>query len=226
MVLCNKRTKLSARKLSEALQARHYSGKNINYGSSSLRYTGEVLNKPEAVANAVNKRVALEMMRDADLPTLLVDLTETSSDLRLVGRPDHHSQGRYFYICAGVEGVNQAMALRRHPATHFMKYLTDFREFRVHIVNGKCIKISEKSGGEGTQNHRNGATFHYPENFNHKKTLRKLSKQAVECLGLDLGAVDLIYKDGKFYLLEVNTAPCLTDETSDTLDRYVEAFCE
>ena len=44
-------------------------------------------------------------------------------------------------------------------------------------------------------------------------------------LGLDFGAVDVIYKDGKWYVLEVNTAPNLTSQ-SDVLDRYVKAFKE
>jgi D-alanine-D-alanine ligase-like ATP-grasp enzyme len=33
-----------------------------------------------------------------------------------------------------------------------------------------------------------------------------------------------MYRDGRFYVLEVNTAPCLTDLNSDTLARYVRAF--
>jgi len=92
-------------------------------------------------------------------------------------------------------------------ATHFMEYINIEREFRVHVVNGKSIKISEKIGGG---NHSRGAKFSYPHDFNHKKTLRRVSRAAVAALGLDFGAVDVIYSGEKFYVTEVNSAPALT----------------
>jgi len=121
-------------------------------------------------------------------------------------------------------GIRRA---KRLGASHFLKYIDHAREFRVHVVNGQSIKVSEKiltGTSQMRRNHRFGAISVYPHDFDHKKTLRKVAKQAVECLGLDFGAVDILYKDGVFYLLEVNTAMCLTDPQSDTLDRYVKAF--
>lgn len=113
-------------------------------------------------------------------------------------------------------------------ATHFLEYIEDALEFRVHIVKGQSIKISQKVFTEGTEanrrNHRFGAKFEYPHEFTHKKTLRKWAKAAIEALELDFGAVDILYKDDKYYVLEINTAPCLTDENSDTLQCYVNAF--
>jgi D-alanine-D-alanine ligase-like ATP-grasp enzyme len=48
------------------------------------------------------------------------------------------------------------------------------------------------------------------------------SISAVNTLGLDFGAVDLIVaKDGRVYVLEVNTAPGIE---GITLEKYVKAF--
>jgi glutathione synthase/RimK-type ligase-like ATP-grasp enzyme len=230
MILCNKRTKKSAYKLKQGLKNNGYKGIYINYGNSSLQYSGAVYNKAQAVKLAVNKRLALNEFRKNNIPTLLQDINYILEGFdfegQLVGRPDHHTKGKYFYICNNPDEVNYYRNLKNNPATHFMTLLKDFQEFRVHVVNNKSIKISEKIGNGKTKNHANGAIFEYPHNFNHKKTLRKLARKAVKCLGLDFGAVDIMYKDGNFALLEVNTAPCLTDETSDTLACYVKAFMD
>lgn len=215
MVISSKKSKKSGRVLKERLEELEYEGPIINYGYSGYS-NNDVINPPSALRNAVNKREALEILDDEDIPTLL---TERPYSFPIVGRPDFHSMGRWFYICWNPRDVRIAMNHRRHPATHFMEYLTGFREFRVHIVNGESIKISEKIGGG---NYHSGATYQYP-NFEHMNPLRQLAKDAVEALELDFGAVDIIYKD-KFYVLEVNSAPRLTDEYSDTLERYAQAF--
>jgi D-alanine-D-alanine ligase-like ATP-grasp enzyme len=48
---------------------------------------------------------------------------------------------------------------------------------------------------------------------------------AIKSLGLDFGAIDMIYNErrNQYYVLEVNTACGLT---GTTLDKYVEVFKE
>lgn len=219
MVIASKKTRKSAAALKEKLEELDYDGPQINWGFSGSTKT-DVINKPRAVALAVNKRLALEELDDEGVLTLLVD-TDDHIEFPLLGRPDNHSMGRWFYVCHNREDMRQAMRKKRHPATHFQTYLTDFREFRVHIVNGESIKISEKIGGG---NYHSGATYQYPQDFDHKKSLRVAAQKAVDALGLDFGAVDVVWHDNKPYTLEVNTAPRLTDEYSDTLERYADAF--
>lgn len=226
MILSNRKTRKSARILKEKLEQLNYTG-TINFGCSSLTtpYT-DILNKPEAVANAVNKYKALQIMEEADIQTPLITESEAQRAVlrgdKVVGRKTYHSKGKGMYMCYTSLG-----RAKRLGATHWLKYIEDAREFRVHIINGDSIKISEKFFPEGTirRNHRFGGIFAYPHSFHHKKSLRRIAKEAVECLGLDFGAVDILWKDEEFYVLEVNTAPCLTDENSDTLDKYVAAFC-
>lgn len=219
MVISSKKSRKSATVLEERLDELGYDGLPINWGFSTSGET-ECINKPQALRLAVNKRIALEELDDADVSTLLID-EDDYIEYPVVGRPDNHSMGRWFYICSNYSDIERARRNKRHPATHFQHLVDDFREFRVHIVDGESIKISEKIGGG---NYHAGGIFEYPHDFDHKKTLRNTAKEAVEALGLDFGAVDIIWKDNTAYVLEVNSAPRLTDETSDTLERYAQAF--
>lgn len=195
-------------------------GPSINYG---YQKQGEI-NRAEAVALASNKRLAFERFKEAGVPIPEVYSPQQARviawEFPLIGRPDKHRAGKQFYFCRTTNGVIRATG---KGATHFIEYIEDAREFRVHIVNRKSIKIAEKVGGGVRKNFKRGAEFVYPQDFHHKKSLRKVARKAVMSLGLDFGAVDILYRDDRFYVLEVNTAPSLTS-ASDSLERYVTAF--
>lgn len=215
------KTRLSGRILQREL--RGIPGQPINFGYQR----GGTINSPKAVRLASNKRKALQAMAEAGVPTPEVFSPDQARvmawEIRLVGRPDKHYGGSEFYLCNGTNEVRDAI---EQGCTHFLEYIEGGREFRCHVAFGKSIKIAEKIGGDSViRNFKHGSTFMYPQDFNHKKTLRNLSKKAVMCLGLDFGAVDIIWKDDKWYVLEVNSAPSLTSN-SDILQRYVKAFKE
>lgn len=220
-----KKVNRSAQALAEAL--RDYDGRPVNFGNSHLN-SSDVINKPEYVALAANKRIALETLTGSDVPNAL---TYDVTDFPLVGRPDYHSQGKWLRYIENKEQLDRDKRVNvKHPTTHYQRFIAKAREFRVHVVGGHSIKISEKIGitpDQKVKNHRFGSKCVYPYDFNHKKTLRRIAGEAVEALGLDFGAVDILWReDIGFIVLEVNTAPCLTDSHSDTLDRYVLALAE
>jgi glutathione synthase/RimK-type ligase-like ATP-grasp enzyme len=110
----------------------------------------------------------------------------------------------------------------------YVQYIPKSREFRVHVMKGKVIFVQEKRKRNGVEaneqirSHDNGWVFCFkdvvlPTNEG------ELAIAAVSALGLDFGAVDVIYskKQHKSYVLEVNTAPGLC-ETSAKL--YAEAI--
>lgn len=224
MVHFGKRSRPSALALQAALQEEGYDGPAINFG-----YGGEedALNSPRAIINTTNKRIMRQLFANNDVPAPHFYSGAPSENITfpVVGRPDRHREGRGFWLCNSMSEMEQAIrgTRKKAAATHFMEFIDIEREFRVHVVAGKSIKISEKSE---PGNHRNGIYFRYPSEFNHKKTLRKVAVQAVEALGLHFGAVDIGWSDNQPYVFEVNTAPCLTDETSDTLDKYTKAIME
>jgi glutathione synthase/RimK-type ligase-like ATP-grasp enzyme len=213
-VYYGRKARISGRLLSARL--RGVDGPSINFG---YQRAGQI-NPAPAVRLASNKRRALYVLREAGVPTPKLYSLNHDVEFPCVARPDKHRAGQDFYLCNNVVEVMTAKFL---GCTHFMEFIEGGREFRVHVAFGKSIKLAEKIGGDPIiKNFSYGSRFMYPD-FNHKKTLRNVAKQAVAVLGLDFGAVDVIYKDGNYYVLEVNCAPSLSSD-SDILERYVRAF--
>lgn len=188
---------------------------DINWGRSNA----DTKLNPDT-SNATNKRRMRELFAEHDVPMpplVPVDKAPVVASWHtIIGRPDTHTKGRGFWICNSVEDVYKALrgTRKKKPATHFMHYIEAPREYRVHIFNGKSIRISEKAH---TAFHEY-TTIKPTHNVDH---VRKAGKQAVNALGLDFGAVDILANDTECWVLEVNTAPGL----GGTMPKvYAEAF--
>lgn len=200
-VYFTRKTAPSGRLLKARLDAAGYDGPGIVFGKLN------------------NKREALVTLNQAGIriPTLTFEWP----DYPCVGRPDNHSKGRWMYRNA--EEVNP-----RRPPTHFLRWVNVQKEFRVHVVDGRVIKLQEKIP---VGNFIDGVShFVWPNDFSYKNSLRKRGKDAVRAMGFDFGAVDILWGNTdidshmRTYVIEVNSAPKLTNENADTLDRYVTAF--
>jgi len=102
----------------------------------------------------------------------------------------------------------------------YTKYLKKTFECRIHVMNGKVIdgQIKKKrTDAEANTLIRNAHTgwVYCREGYTPDEAAKQLAIAAVAALGLDFGAVDLIYNKhyNQYYLLEVNTAPGLTGTT-------------
>ena len=112
----------------------------------------------------------------------------------------------------------------------YVKYKKKRKEFRVHVFHSQVIDVTEKrkqrdyEGEVNTKirNHGNGWVF-CREDLDIPHDLYEQALWAVDCLGLDFGAVDIIWnqREDKSYVLEVNTAPGLE---GTTLNNYVQAI--
>lgn len=111
----------------------------------------------------------------------------------------------------------------------YVKYIKKLHEYRVHVFKGEVIdtQIKKKKQGverEGTRirNLANGYIF-AREGIVPDERRDTLAVSAVAALGLDFGAVDLVYNrhSDAYYVLEVNTAPGLE---GTTLTNYVNAI--
>lgn len=214
----------SGRALRTKLTEMGYTGKSINWGHTKF----DGVNTPEAIKLASHKRNALEVMISNQVPVpMYTRYFRDITSFPVIGRTSYHTQGSGFFFC---NNKDEAFHATNNGATHFLQYIDGAREFRVHIVNGQSIKISEKHKSYDPQTgHFTEGSWSYPERFKRKITMRRIAKEAVQALGLDFGAVDMLYKkiNGEpcFFVLEVNTAPCLTESREgDTLERYAEAF--
>jgi len=235
-------TRPSAVRLDKALIALGYEGGAINWGAA--RY---------------NKRSALQRMREAGVPCPRACSFDVEYDFPVVARSDNHRAGSGFWLIPG-RNERELAALSGwfadwtanalgEGATHCMEFIPDAREFRVHIVNGKSIKLTEKidtgirerpigAAESIIRSHAGGWHQLAPRPNAHRKSLRKYAKAACEALGAPFGAVDILMTTDslhedvngrpdpitEFYVLEVNTAPALTDPNTDTCERYARAF--
>lgn len=202
----------------------------INWGNGRIPDPGiPIINLPSAVRLASNKRSALHCLTNkgvasVEATTSILEASRWLTDgfpvvcrTRLQG----HSGEGIILVDPGGELVEAPL---------YTKYLRKNAEYRVHILKGNVIDFQRKKKRrdfEGRdrriRNYNKGWVF-CREGVELPEDVEEVSKNAVEALGLDMGAVDvLVDMDGVARVLEVNTAPGLT---GTTLERYVNEFNE
>ena len=104
----------------------------------------------------------------------------------------------------------------------YTQYVKKKKEFRVHVYADQVIFVQEKRKKNGAdanpliRSHNNGWVF-CTKNIDEPDGLRVLGLAAVRAVGLDFGAVDIIWNEkyNKLYALEVNSAPGLCTATTE-----------
>ena len=210
----------------------------VNWGASSLpsrvASAGRVLNPPEAVARASNK---LNFFRSiAALPENerpRVPMWTTSKDEAEAWLRTDDSVRMLFartvlngHSGEGIQIITEPGQLRDlRDGTLLVAYVPKRMEFRVHMTarSTEPFLLVQKVARAGTtpsnfqiRSHDNGFVFQ-------RSNVRLPSEDAFEqcrktlvALGLDFGAVDLIYNERRnlSYVLEVNTAPGMEGSTA------------
>lgn len=109
-------------------------------------------------------------------------------------------------------------------------------EFRVHVFLGKVIDVQQKRRQEGAKesenydpyvrSHHHGWVY-CREGIVEPKGLRELAVAAIQAVGLDFGAADIIWnkKENQCYCLEVNTAPGLEGTTLENYKKAIQLLC-
>ena len=216
----------------------------INWGASKS-FIGDttpsvVLNPFNCVATAVNK---LTFFRKLDSTSLTVPYTESKEQAQewvddgkiVVARTvlNGHS-GEGIVICD--EGVDIP------DSSLYTMYVPKKSEFRVHVVGDKIIRTQKKilrpeiseelrQGTRdkseinwGVRNLDNGFIYNSLET-EVPTQVQEVAVESIRRTGLDFGAVDVLFneKRGAAFVLEINCAPGLTE---DTCGAYVAAFKE
>lgn len=223
----------------------------INLGvTEDIPYEGKILNSQDMVRSASNKKKARQTFTEQGVssPTLYLDGKDISkNDLPVIGRTSYHHKGQGFWYCKTLSDVRRAA---KQGASHFLEFIPNTREYRVHtfvkhkyweadkrdLKNYVSIKISEKVWqGEGQpdrlepqKNHEFGWTFLSAQNRREEELdlIRHAAKQAIAVLGMDFGAVDVMYRirTKEAYVLEVNSTPSLSDDNANTCEVYANRF--
>lgn len=201
----------------------------LNWGSSS--YPDEidkciVINNKNAVCIAANKLSAFKKLSG------IVPIPEFTTDKEQAC--DWLDEGKTVFARHKLSGssgegivVLTTKVQMEEDAPLYTLYIPKVDEYRIHVHKGRVFFIQRKAVKEGTQNvnwkirsHKGGFIFQH-KNVDEIPVACDIAIKAVECLGLDFGAVDIIYNKFRdtFYLLEINTAPGIEGMT---LQKYTE----
>lgn len=205
----------------------------VNWGSTKTTpklLNVKVINKPSSVSIAINKAKALPVMSSAGVST--VEHTASKDVVNGWIESGHTVFARTLASSSQGKGI---VILDYNSsdipyASIYTKYIPKCHEYRVHVFGGKVIDfIKKKRSQSGTtsdfiRNHSNGWIFCRQDVVLPLVVIEQATK-AVAALGLDFGAVDILYKEkvNTAWVLEVNTAPGIE---ASTLDKYKEAILE
>lgn len=201
----------------------------IRWGSrtgAGWRPAEQVINSQSSLENNTDKLDAMKQLDNGGIP--VPNYSEDRDDLGdaleypVVGRETDHARG---------EDINLILQWRDSYLTdndYFVEYIPTELEYRMHVVNGEVVQVHEKRLRSDEDNHpfiRNSETGWVFLEPREDPPADNLAVDAVGCLGLDFGAVDVVREEetGDEYVLEVNSAPSL-DEAN--LERYGDAFAE
>lgn len=204
----------------------------ISWGNGTAR-GWELLNKPSPVTTAQNKLDTFRMLYQAgiSIPEFTTDRGQAQAWLNdgvtvLSRHALNTSGGR------GIVVLDPAAGDAADSAPMYVKYIKKMNEYRVHVFNGQVIDITEKKrrrdfdGQRDThiRNVANGYVF-VREDVRPHASVGPLAISAVQALGLDFGAVDIIWNSRRqqAYVLEINTAPGVE---GTTVERYANAIEE
>jgi hypothetical protein len=190
-----------------------------------------MLNRAEAVNIAGNKLATFDALKNAgisipDYTTRIVDATQWLAEGHTV--VERHvlrgHSGEGITITRPEDGILNDCPL-------YVKYKKKKNEYRVHVFKGTVLYTQEKrrerererTADESlVRSHANGWVF-CREDVAPSVGRDELAIKTVKALGLDFGAVDIIYnqKEERYYVLEVNTAAGLEGQS---VQDYVNAI--
>ena len=221
----------------------------VNWGNASdIPVFGETyLNKASAVTTSSNKVATFDALDAAEvsIPYYAVDMDAaqqllSNNDVNkvLCRTLTRASEGRGIVIATTPDEIVSAGL--------YTGYEPHTNEYRVHIFKGRVIDVAEKRKlseeklaergitlNEDIKSHGNGWVFARGNarlkhtDGEYKSDIVDQSLAAMEAVGLDFGAVDVIYNNPsrEAFVLEVNSAPGM-EEGSTTLFHYANAFLE
>lgn len=188
----------------------------VNWGNGNsvpATATKKIFNQPAAICLAVNKLLTFQVLSGAGVQVPLwtanpaVAKEWQAKERTIVARKvltGHEG--------AGIVIIEPGADLVQAPL--YTQYIFKVKEFRVHATRLKAFGTHQKIRDPDREptswkvrSWKNGFIFQR-NNIKVNAARDALAVAAINALGLDFGAVDIIEdKNGNFYVLEVNTAP-------------------
>lgn len=189
---------------------------NWGFGSNWLNRKGEradfpnTLNDWRGIELNVNKPEALKRIsKVVNTPKMWVGGQKIPRNQLVVVRPNSHSEGKDFSVKRGPFVLPFGYYAR--------KYINAKLEYRIFYANvgkhGKFMMWKRVTDNKKLLKEkykcRSQYGFEYIEKIPNK--LKIATKEAFDKSNLLFGAADVLYKGGKYYFLEKNTAPTISD---------------
>lgn len=178
----------------------------IRWGNSETCYEEfpHVINSSSAIHHNCLKNKALEVISSvAPVPTRF--LSRVPKGHRAVVRYFTHSGGKEFLIKDGPWSIPKGMY-----ATEFIDTQS---EFRVWFCNGNVLyaKRVPMNGKQKGSVCRSEWGYYFLGDWGRDvpTLLKNYTLKAAKALRLKFGAADVLVKDGKYYFLELNSAPTM-----------------
>lgn len=230
-----------ASSLSAVLRARGVDSRLLKLSGSTYRDKGAALlinwgqcesnvglNPAHATRVACDKVQCFSRLEDNNIP--IPDYTHSIEEANTWLTEQSSVVCRTLTRASGGRGIviaDSAEQLVNAPL--FTRYIKKKAEYRVHVFNGAVIDVQYKARNPDNptpdwriRSHDNGFIF-VREGVELAQQAKQLCIDAVRCVGIDFGAVDLIYNEhhNQYYVLEINTAPGIT---GTTVEKYAEAI--
>jgi glutathione synthase/RimK-type ligase-like ATP-grasp enzyme len=201
----------------------------VNWGRSNLYPRGKparILNPSDKVIRATNKLSCLNRLAESGVSK--IEHTASMEMARAwLREPGVVVYGRMLLNSSQGKGI--VIITRPEEIVYcpmYTKGILNAHEYRVHVFSNKIIDVTKKrrrndiDRNDYIRNLANGWVY-CRDNIDIPNSLTTTAKDAVASLGLDFGAVDILFRKNIPYVLEINTAPGLT---GTTLSRYVHHF--
>ena len=183
-------------------------------------------NRMDAIKNGTDKKLSRQLFMKEGVATakLVTPDTVQPEQFPVIARPFTHSKGKNFVTFTNLAEFRSHFN-RLDNSWYYSEFINKEQEFRVHCAHGKILAIMEKPRGIGiawnrAQNHEAFIRV-YQKDYIHDVCLQAL--KAMTAVGLDFGGVDVLFKNGKAYVIEVNTSPTL-NSSEYVSERYAKYF--
>jgi glutathione synthase/RimK-type ligase-like ATP-grasp enzyme len=190
----------------------------LPWGCVIESHYNNVVNKSEAIKLLSNKPKFRKLLSTSDVRVPLTFYNGDDASLfilknpnvRLVGRPRYHFAARNFHVCDNPAHVLKSII---YGDVYWQELLPKEREFRIFVAFGRVWAFMEKFVDDKAQpawNHSQGAHFEIVSKKDWISKVCWMSLESQRLSGIDIAAFDVILSNGKFYMLEGNTAPAIT----------------
>lgn len=173
---------------------------------------GPDLNPATAVVDARDKAVSRRILLELAPQTWF---NKADVQVPAVIRPRRHKAGARFYVCRAASEVLRAVK-RCGLGWYGSRLITKTREFRVFVVQGRVVAVSERFPANSTEiawNLARGGRLINVDRVDWPVPALRASIAAMQRLGLGFGAVDVCLDgDGHPWVFEANTSPALRNK--------------